>query len=314
MTNEKIENIAEKFQKEISSAQLDEVKQRLDSVPDEKYSAVEAVKTKSCFLTVLLSALLGLFGAGSFYLGYYKRGIVKVVFNVLVPLALGIVFLFWLSPLHLIYSNESEEVYNTVHPVIVLVTEPQQHFKTGEQTTSEYKSFVAAQSNLISPRNNLNAAYAYLSGDVLKNDVALLAPYLTQLSESGVLIRVKDEVEAALALIENNDSNKGLFDLPDNVTDFSNAINEVAAIDTDTLSALSGCADNLSLKVSALNQASKIEDITAALNALNEALPQIKQVVEGFYPYISTVSSDGINSLSNLLKTLLNKFKAEDEE
>ncbi|MDE7453202.1 MAG: TM2 domain-containing protein [Clostridia bacterium] len=81
---------------------------------EDKIQAVKAAKLKSVTLAMVLSAFLGLFGAGSFYLGYWKRGFCKIVFNVLVPLALGLVFLFWLAPMYNTYHLQADDTISNV--------------------------------------------------------------------------------------------------------------------------------------------------------------------------------------------------------
>ncbi len=110
MTVEKTKLLVEKFGADISEEQSNELEKSLGNVPEESYERISNVKTKSVKTTVILSSLLGLFGAGSFYLGLIKRGVVKVVCNVLVPLILCSVFLIWLSPMHLKYSAQAYAV------------------------------------------------------------------------------------------------------------------------------------------------------------------------------------------------------------
>ncbi|MDE6868514.1 MAG: TM2 domain-containing protein, partial [Clostridia bacterium] len=83
-------------------------------VSAEKAEKVKSEKLKSSCLAVVLSAFFGLFGAGSFYLGYWKRGICKILFNVVLPVALGMVFLYWLAPAYNAYSIAADETSEMV--------------------------------------------------------------------------------------------------------------------------------------------------------------------------------------------------------
>lgn len=73
----------DKYKKEVSKPNLENFKSAVYYVPDEAYESVEKLELKDKKKTLLLSALLGVFGAGSIYLGNYKRAAFQIVINVL---------------------------------------------------------------------------------------------------------------------------------------------------------------------------------------------------------------------------------------
>lgn len=108
MNNENTRLCSEKFKGDISPKQADKLEEKLQSVSDERVKQIQETATKSVGKTVLLSAIFGLFGGGSFYLGQIKRGVCKVVFNVIVPFTLGMIFLFWLAPMYKNYGDQCQ--------------------------------------------------------------------------------------------------------------------------------------------------------------------------------------------------------------
>lgn len=248
MTNEKIENIAEKFKKEVSAAQLDDVKKQLTNVPDEKYSAAEAVKTKSSFLTVMLSAFLGLFGAGSFYLGCYKRGIVKVVFNVLVPLALGLVFLFWLSPLRRVYSDQAAEVSATLSSV-----------------NDAYTDFYDKQDKFSEYAEKLEDVYENIKDIQFNSDLNSFFNSILQLNNS-TLTDLKLKISNALNALEgvgDNGENVSLLDKVDYVSHAIVFFSDKEFTDSFYID-INECLNEFINKFNALTHAAKLSDILAA--------------------------------------------------
>lgn len=106
MDNDNARLCLEKFERDISPQQAKEIKEQLKSVPDERAQSLRGLKTKSAEKTVMLSSIFGLFGGGSFYLGQLKRGLCKVLFNVIVPFAVAMIFLFWLAPTNRMYAEQ----------------------------------------------------------------------------------------------------------------------------------------------------------------------------------------------------------------
>lgn len=118
MTSEKINELSEKFGKYVSKNQLMNLQNKLENADEKAFDEIKQIKLKSSFVTTMLSAFLGLFGAGSFYLGRIKAGILKVVFNVIVPLTALILFLVWLAPANKLYYDQSFDVARSVYSII----------------------------------------------------------------------------------------------------------------------------------------------------------------------------------------------------
>lgn len=81
----------DKYKKEISKPNLENFKSAVYYVPDGAYEQVENLELKDKKKTMLLSGLLGLFGAGSIYLGNYKHAIFQIIVNLLLIAAIIIV-------------------------------------------------------------------------------------------------------------------------------------------------------------------------------------------------------------------------------
>lgn len=134
MTNENIVSVVDKFHKEISGTYQFELKNKLKDVPDEKYDELMAAKVKKPIIAIFLSTVLGLLGAASFYLGYVKRGLFRLIFCFIIPFTLSVVFLCWLAPQKISYSKQSYEIYQS------LSSDPTFR-KTLDSANSSYKSF-----------------------------------------------------------------------------------------------------------------------------------------------------------------------------
>lgn len=73
---DKNSGLSEKLKKNLTAEQLSDLEEKLESADGE---AIENTRLKSVRITTILSAVLGLFGGGSFYLGRIRAGILKVV-------------------------------------------------------------------------------------------------------------------------------------------------------------------------------------------------------------------------------------------
>ena len=177
MTNEKIDEFSEKYHKDLSKEQLSDLKDRLENANEEVFDKLERAKVKSTSTTVKLSAFLGLFGAGSFYLGRIKAGILKVVFNVVVPLVIAMLFFVWLSPTNKSYYNQSLDVTSKVYGVVAnsdetfdvyskyLISLQGDDFSKALNTVKEkYDDAVAADEILLTSLTDADAVKGVLDG------------------------------------------------------------------------------------------------------------------------------------------------------
>lgn len=78
----------DKYKKEISKPNRENFKSAVYYVPDEAYESVEQLELKDKKKTLLLSGVLGLFGAGSFYLGKTGRGVFQIILTVILIAAI----------------------------------------------------------------------------------------------------------------------------------------------------------------------------------------------------------------------------------
>lgn len=106
MNNNNAKVCLKKLGGNLSPQQSKELEAKLKTVPDASVEKIRSIKTKSVQTTVILSSIFGLFGGGSFYLGQIKRGLCKVLFNVIIPFAVAMIFLFWLAPANRMYSEQ----------------------------------------------------------------------------------------------------------------------------------------------------------------------------------------------------------------
>lgn len=159
MNEENVTKITSRLKGNVSDNHYGELKDLISAADDSKAGAAEAVKVKSRNITTLLSAVLGLFGAGSFYLGQIKRGICKVVFNIIVPVVLLCVFLVYLGPANLRYFEQSGSLLTTAN---------ERDSLTRTTATSYSDAYNALNSNLTvidTNVNNIAIAYNDISGE-----------------------------------------------------------------------------------------------------------------------------------------------------
>jgi len=239
MTEEKINFVVNKFHDKISETQTEELRARLENIPDEKCGEVASVKLKDPYNVCLLSFILGLFGAGSFYLGQIWRGIVKVIFNVIVPLALGLIFLFWLAPYYRTCSEQSYNVYDTLSAINYGLKTPQVEYKTDYD---KYKSLIEIVEN---QANNINTVYKYFNGeiiyyngqivekdgdtdknvDTIENNFKKFFEYVAKINSPDTLIKLQVAVEEAQEIVvsdkEQTDEVVGEGEEEENILDFA---------------------------------------------------------------------------------------------
>lgn len=78
----------DKYKKEISKPNRENFKSAVYYVSDDAYDYVDNVELKDKKKMLLLCGFLGLFGAGSFYLGNKKRAIFQIIINLLLIAAI----------------------------------------------------------------------------------------------------------------------------------------------------------------------------------------------------------------------------------
>ena len=93
MTDNNVADLKNYVKSNVSKKQFAELEQGLESADSAKAEKIKTAKLKEPSVTTVLSSVFGLFGGGSFYLGQIKRGIIKVIFNVVVPVLVICLFL-----------------------------------------------------------------------------------------------------------------------------------------------------------------------------------------------------------------------------
>ncbi len=180
-----------KFKENISQQQAAETEKKLKSVPDDRVRDIRQIKLISAKKTVALSAVFGLFGGGSFYLGQVRRGLCKVLFNVIVPFTVAIIFLFWLAPMNRQYSEQSAQYI----AFSASMTADLSDFKYDYNLTDSNDTIDGSESSEGSPTNesalcdrgfsdNINAA-SELFGRALDD----LKTYIDKISEDSANLR-----------------------------------------------------------------------------------------------------------------------------
>ena len=305
MTEENISSVATKFDDCISKTQQAELKQRLQSVPDNKYETITAVKTKSTKMTTVLSAVFGLFGAGSFYLGLYKRGICKVVFNVVLPLMLGLIFLYWFVPLHREYSVQTKNIYSAV-------TENRQYeysFDNLEYLHSDYeesyKIFSRSMSSISEECKKLVSVKDYLleKSEEIKDsekEYFLCIGKFTEFIQNPVINDLKTEIGNSLELLneKEKEDNEDLLELTNEVNKIVAACNFLAS--SESITEYTELINGLIPKIDDLISAQSFDKVDSALNELEPLLKTVSQNNK----FISSISKSKVEKLKNQLNVL----------
>ncbi|MDE7181882.1 MAG: NINE protein [Clostridia bacterium] len=252
MTTDNIEFVAEKFKENISKQQSENLKRELEAVSDERLSEIENVKIKRSLITVLLSAFLGLFGAGSFYLGYFKRGIVKICFNVILPLAFGLVFLFWLAPTYFDYHAQGNNVSSTLSPINEVLNPCLGKY------SDAYKNISAQLDNVEKKNEELKAYFAY----VTENEFEISTTELLNCINEAFSNEIVNDINSLIGLnklISTEDYNE-----------FNKKLDEVLAIisKSDSVEAVKNITD-LKQRLSVLTDKTSIENAITSKNVLN---------------------------------------------
>lgn len=117
MTNDKIASITAQFSKDIPDGMSLALQQALKNVPDEAYSHLIAVQTKSPATVILLSIFLGGLGIDRFYIGDVGLGVAKLLLG---WLTLGI----WpLIDIFLCYKKAKEYNYQKLTQAFASVSD-----------------------------------------------------------------------------------------------------------------------------------------------------------------------------------------------
>lgn len=295
MTTDNIEFVAEKFEKNISKQQSEALKRELEAVPDEKLSEIENVKIKRSLITVLLSAFLGLFGAGSFYLGYFKRGIIKICFNVILPLALGLVFLFWLAPMYFDYHAQGNNVSSTLSPINGVlnpclgkysdayknISTQLDNVEKKNEELKAYFAYVTEDGFEINSTELLNCINEAFSNDIVNDLNSLIGlNQLISAEDYNELIKKLDDAIAIISKSDNAEAVKNITDLKQRLsvlTDtnaIENAITSINVLNgwsynstSDNLKTLTDIVDDFSLSSKTDR---KSEELTAAILAVSD--------------------------------------------
>ena len=304
MTTDNIEFVAEKFKENISKQQSENLKRELEAVSDERLSEIENVKIKRSLITVLLSAFLGLFGAGSFYLGYFKRGMVKICFNVILPLALGLVFLFWLAPTYFDYHAQGNNVSSTLSPINGVlnpclgkysdayknISTQLDNVEKKNEELKAYLSYITEDEFEISTTELLNCINEAFSNEIVNDINSLIG--LNKLISTEDYNEFNKKLDEAIAIISKSDNAEAVKNIADLkqrlsvLTDTTAIENSVTAINVLNGWSFNSAADNLKILTDIVDDFSlstktdrKSEELTAAILAVSKN-PLIKNCTE----------------------------------
>lgn len=98
MNSKNVQSCMRRFKGEIPKSKEGELRKNLENLSDDNAPYLLNLEIKSSRRTVFLSSVLGFLGAGSFYLGRIRRGLIKVLCFLLLPVLIGAFFLGWLAP------------------------------------------------------------------------------------------------------------------------------------------------------------------------------------------------------------------------
>ncbi|MDE6104971.1 MAG: TM2 domain-containing protein [Clostridia bacterium] len=333
MTTDNIEFVAEKFKESISKQQSEDLKRELEAVSDERLSEIENVKIKHSLITVLLSAFLGLFGAGSFYLGYFKRGLVKICFNVILPLALGLVFLFWLAPMYFDYNVQGNNVSSTLSPINEVlnpclgkysdayknISTQLDNVEKKNEELKAYLAYVTEDEFEISTTELLNCINEALSNEIVNDLNSLIGlNKLISAEDYNELIQKLDEALAIISKSDNAEAVKNITDLKQRLsvltdtTAIENAIISINVLNAwsfnstaDNLKTLTDMVDDFSLSIKTDR---KSEELTAAILSVSEN-PLIESCTENMFILEKALEVFAEN-FESLYKDLQSKYLA----
>lgn len=316
MIEENINSATTKFEGSISRSQQEELGKQLKSVSDDKFDVVMNVRIKNLKLTVLLSALFGLFGAGSFYLGLLKRGICKIIFNVFLPLTLGLIFLYWFSPLQKEYLIQTEDIYNAV-----LENEEYRYSFDNlklvqEKYNSAYASFNDDITIVFAQAENLYSVKEFLSEEkdgININEVKCSAfinklYYFTQHSSVSNLVT---EIDNALLVLEELVDGEEEIEEYDEYYESKAGIERIYAAQEFLSNAVqfSDYATIIENLIPILNNLAKgetFDTVNCALNELQLSLNESYQSYSALLSYLEVITISEINKFKGQVNNLNN--------
>lgn len=285
MTKEKQQLIADKFKNGITEEQSESLLENIENISDEKYDGLCSVRMKSLRVTVILSAVLGLFGAGNFYLGNIGRGLIKVIFNIVLPLILGFVFLYWLSPLHKQYNSEADYVSAAVLVNSDYGYSLENLSQINTLSTASYEDLCDRLSSLGEQKEALNVHYGFLTDNRFKKQLTEATALYKDTAESLPLQSARQSADGLKREIEAT----GAVELITYLRDLGGYLIEADAIkakaDTVALSdgetqeyTFSSLSAELIKKLTILTDTQKIREASAAIDGLTGSVEILTDV------------------------------------
>lgn len=170
MIEENVNQVSSFVKENVSKRQFAELDAAISSADEAKAEKVKSVKVKKPLITTLLSAFFGLFGGGSFYLGQIKRGVAKLVFNIVVPVLVVCIFLVCVAPNYQRYADQGT-AYGDVLDELT-----SDNITAYSNYNSSYSALVTALSgsgvSIDSQLGVFSDAYSYFSGVELEDSSA----------------------------------------------------------------------------------------------------------------------------------------------
>lgn len=329
MNKEHLNRSLKKFKGNITEEQEQELVKKLSVVSDDKAEQLRNVKIKSVKCTVRLSSVLGLFGGGSFYLGQIKRGIAKCIFNVIVPLAVSLIFLFGLAPINHQYYNEGvefQQFFNYSTPDLLHFNEYTYNGASLTVTDDEVEPQTLGHIDFISDINNSLALYSQALEDLkgFLSAISAQIPVLDNIAGDKDFYDKISAINAEFAAL--SDSANSLFD---NLTQFKEAIEEVLTSEmlkeeileereeitfNDVIEKLKGKLSNVLLD----NEVKNNEDLVKYIKSLSEAVDNLSatDTVNTYLESLNDVNfnnavnvSSGLEDIHSVLKVLLEELQ-----
>lgn len=310
MIKEHISSAEAEFKKNISRVQQAELEQQLETTPDNRLEAVMSVKTKSLKLTVVLSALFGLFGAGSFYLGLFKRGICKIIFNVILPLTIGLMMLYWFAPLHKEYSIQSKDIYNAV----IANEEYNYTYKNlkeiSDNYNKDYKSFNTYIDDIDKQSKNIVTVRDYLSDEneefeVIQSRYDSFVKQLTAFISNSSLNKLLEEINNSLTILEGfteEEKYEEFYQLTDTVNQIFSAQKFLS--NTVSLPDYAELLDELNGKTVNLIKAKNFDAIDTTLKELSSCLQESNEAYNVLHENVYFATEIGLSDLKNQINSL----------
>ena len=196
MNDKDVSQLASGLTDYVNQSQLTNITEKLDCADEQSISEVKALHLKSASFTVMLSAFLGLFGAGSLYIGKIRRGLVKIICNVVLPVVLGVVFLGILSPL-LSQRSEEANLLNTEYVSVIAqnIGDTFTSFNVdyqnylNDQTNEEYMQALDNEyENIIECYNLVNGLYLEIENNRDNYEVFGISDYVLNISDGNATV------------------------------------------------------------------------------------------------------------------------------